>query len=74
MVVDVFPERAWWCDGPSRACPEQTLRACYLCRDGKLFDYQGERTAAAIRDWGLSLLPNHVKKVGSQVRYGAVAA
>ena len=48
-------------------CLTIALLVYHLCRDGKLFEYQGERTAASIRDWGLSLLTNHVKKVSSQV-------
>ncbi|GAB4816305.1 hypothetical protein N2152v2_003351 [Parachlorella kessleri] len=57
------------CDEQKALCQQHQIRGyptIKAFRDGKLFDYQGERTASAIRDWGLSLLPNHVKKVGSQ--------
>lgn len=51
----------------SIAYPTQAHPQPY-CRDGKLFDYRGDRSAANLRDWGLSLLPNHVKVAKSKVR------
>jgi len=36
--------------------------------NGKLHDYQGDRSASALKNWGLSLIPNKVVTVNKPVQ------
>ena len=54
------------CDDEKALCQAQGIKgypSIKAFKEGKLIEYHGDRSAASLRDWGLSLLPQNVQYV-----------